>query len=80
MSTAIETAIVERLHHLNERHQAEILRFVEYLASKPGTSSPAVDWPSIDPSLDLAKYIGVATGFPEDGVAYQRQIRDTEWP
>ncbi|HLA34782.1 MAG TPA: hypothetical protein VJ001_07940 [Rhodocyclaceae bacterium] len=40
----------------------------------------ASSWPEIDPARDLAKFIGVSTGFPEDGVAYQRQIRDTEWP
>ena len=38
------------------------------------------DWPQIDPERDLARFIGVATGFSTDGVAYQRQIRDTEWP
>jgi hypothetical protein len=80
MSTAIETAIVERLHRLDDQRQAEVLDFVEYLASKSRPASPAVDWQPIDPSRDLAKYIGVATGLPEDGVAYQRQIRDTEWP
>jgi hypothetical protein len=78
MSTAIEAAIVERLRRLDERRQAEVLDFVEYLAAKSGTA--AVNWPQIDPSRDLARYIGVATGFPEDGVAYQRHIRDTEWP
>jgi hypothetical protein len=78
MSTAIEAAIVERLQRLDEHRQAEVLDFVEYLAAKSGTA--AGDWPQIDPSRDLARYIGVATGFPEDGVAYQRHIRDTEWP
>lgn len=80
MSTAIEATIIEHLHRLDEQRQAEVLDFVEYLATKSKTASPGVNWPQIDPSLDLAKYIGVATGFPEDGVAYQRQIRDTEWP
>lgn len=80
MSTAIETAIVERLHHLDAQRKAEVLDFVEFLAAKSKAASPASNWPQIDPSRDLAKFIGVATGFPEDGVAYQRQIRDTEWP
>jgi hypothetical protein len=51
---------------------------VEYLAAKSGTA--AVDWPQIDPSRDLARYIGIATGISDDGVAYQRHVRDTEWP
>ena len=80
MSTAIVTAIIERLHRLDEYRQAEVLDFVEYLATKYRAATQAVDWPQIDPSRDLAKYTGVATGLPEDGVAYQRQIRDTEWP
>ncbi len=41
--------------------------------------SKPVDWPEIDPQRDLAQYIGRARGFPEDGVAYQRRIRDEEW-
>ncbi len=80
MSAAIEATIIEHLHRLDDQRQAEVLDFVEYLASKSKTASPAVAWPQIDPSRDLAKFIGVATGFPEDGVAYQRQIRDTELP
>jgi len=80
MSTAIEAAIVERLHRLDDRRQAEVLNFVEFLTTKSRTGTPVVEWPQIDPSRDLANYIGVATGFPEDGVAYQRQIRDSEWP
>ena len=80
MSAAIEASIIEHLHRLDDQRQAEVLDFVEYLASKSKTASPAVAWSQIDPSRDLAKFIGVATGFPDDGVAYQRQIRDTEWP
>lgn len=79
MNTAIETSIIEQLHRLDERRKAEVLDFVEYLAAKSNVASPAVNWPVIDPSRDLAKFIG-ATTFPEDGVAYQRRIRDTEWP
>lgn len=80
MSTSIETAIFERLHRLDDQRQTEVLDFVEFLATRSRATTPAVDWPQIDPSRDLAQYIGIATGLPEDGVAYQRQIRDTEWP
>ncbi len=80
MNTALETAILEQLHGLDERRQAEVLDFIEYLAAKSKATSTTAHWPQIDPSHDLAKYIGVATGLPEDGVAYQRQIRDTDWP
>lgn len=79
MSAAIEAAIAEQIHRLDDQCQAEVLDFAEYLAAKSKTTPAASNWPQIDPSRDLAKYIGVATGFPEDGVAYQRQIRDTEW-
>ena len=80
MSAAIEANIIEKLHQLSEYRQAEVLDFVEYLATKSKVPPLAADWPQIDPSRDLAKYIGTAAGFPEDGVAYQRQIRDAEWP
>lgn len=80
MSAAIEASIIEHLHRLDDQRQAQVLDFVEYLASKSKMASPAIAWPQNDPSRDLAKFIGVATGFPDDGVAYQRQIRDTEWP
>ena len=80
MNTALEIAIIEQLHHLDEHRRAEVLDFVEYLIAKSKTAAAATPWPQIDPARDLAKFIGVATGFPEDGVAYQRQIRDTEWP
>ncbi len=79
MNTAIETSIMEHLHRLDEHRKAEVLDFVEYLAAKTSAASPAANWPEIDPSRDLARYIGTGT-FPEDGVAYQRRIRDTEWP
>jgi len=80
MSIAIEANILEHLHSLDDRRQAEVLDFVEFLASKSHVAAQAVEWPQIDPSRELAQYIGVPTGLPEDGVAYQRQIRDTEWP
>lgn len=78
MGTAIETVIVERLHRLDDHRQAEALDFMEHLATK--SVAMAADWPEMDPSRVLAKCIGVATGFPEDVVACQRQIRDAEWP
>jgi hypothetical protein len=80
MSATIEVTIIEHLHRLDDQRQAEVLDFVEYLASKSKTASPAVAWPQIDPARDLAQFIGVATGLPDDGVAYQRQLRDSEWP
>ena len=78
MNTAIEANIIEQLHRLDERRKAEVLDFVEYLASKSNAAPPAENWPSIDPSRDWAKFIGKHP-FPEDGVAYQRRIRDSEW-
>lgn len=93
MSTAIETAIVERLHRLDDRRQAEVLHFVEFLATKSRTATQAVEWPQIDPSRDLAKcisttqkrpqefdpmrYSGVVQ-WPVDGLAYQEDVRK-EW-
>ncbi|CAK0748846.1 conserved hypothetical protein [Gammaproteobacteria bacterium] len=79
MNTAIETAIVERLHCLDEHRKAEVLDFVEYLAAKSSTASPPVSWPEIDPSCDFSRFIGTEP-LAEDGVAFQRHIRDTEWP
>jgi hypothetical protein len=80
MSSTVEAKIHEKLRLLDEPHQEEMLDFLEYLIAKSGATSNSLDWPVINPSQDLAQYIGIATGFPEDGVAYQRQIRDTEWP
>lgn len=76
--TAIEASIIERLHRLDERNKAEVLDFVEYLASKSKSTTSAVTWPSLDPSIDLARFQGVLQ-FDEDAVAYQRRIRDSEW-
>jgi len=78
MSNAIQATIIEYLHRLDEQRQAEVLDFVEYLASKAKTA-PAVSWPAIDPARDLAPFIVGATGFPDDAVAWQRHIRDSEW-
>lgn len=78
MNTAIETSILERLHQLDESRKAEVLDFVEYLATKSNVASPAVSWPNLDPARDLVRFQG-ALQFDEDGVAYQRRIRDSEW-
>lgn len=78
MDSAIETSILERLHRLDESHKAEVLDFVEYLASKSKSDAPSETWPSLDPVKDLVRFQG-ALQFDEDAVAYQRRIRDSEW-
>ncbi len=80
MNSTVEAKILANLRLLDEPYQVEVLDFLEYLVAKSRATPKAGAWPVINPSHDLAQYIGVATGFPEDGVAYQRQIRDTEWP
>lgn len=73
----------EQYHHFYGREA----RFVILLPDTP--SQPAVpsvatapadtsSWPEIDPARDLAKFIGTEA-IAEDGVAFQRHIRDTEW-
>ncbi len=79
MNSAIENSILERLHRLDVRRQAEVLDFVDYLAAKSSADTTAANWPSLDPARDLARFAGKLT-FDEDAVAYQRRIRDTEWP
>ncbi|MBK6998714.1 MAG: DUF2281 domain-containing protein [Rhodoferax sp.] len=94
MSAAIQAHIIEKLHQLSELRQAEVLDFVEYLATKSNAEPPATEWPQIDPSRDLAKFIGVPTQkrphefnpmrysgtvqWPVDGLAYQEAVRK-EW-
>jgi len=73
MSTAIETAIVERLHHLDEQHQAEVLDFVEYLAIK----SKAAAAQSRSQAFDPMRYSGTVP-WPVDGLAFQESVRK-EW-
>jgi len=80
MSTAIAAAIVDQLHHLDEQRQAQVLEFMVFLAAKYHATTQIVGLPPINRSIDLSKYVGTVPGFPDDGVAYQRQIRDTEWP
>ena len=79
MSSTVVAKIHEKLRLLDEPRQAEVLDFLESLVAKSTAPPKALDWPVIDPSRDLAPYIGIATGIPEDGVAFQRHIRDTEW-
>ena len=76
MTTAIETAIVEQLHRLDEQRQAEVLNFVEYLASRSSPASPTVDWqpPQV---FDPMRYSGTVQ-WPVDGLAYQEAVRK-EW-
>lgn len=78
MNAQLETTIVDRLHQLDERHLSEVLDFIEFLAARHASGEMSADWKQIDPSRDLARFVGTIP-FPEDGVAYQRRIRDTEW-
>ncbi|MHB1618529.1 MAG: hypothetical protein ACYCTY_00905 [Sulfuricella sp.] len=76
MNTAIETSILERLHQLDDNRKAEVLNFVEYLATKSNAAPLAASWPNLDLARDLARFQG-ALQFDEDAVAYQRRIRDS---
>ena len=78
MNAQLETTIVDRLHQLDERRLSEVLDFVEFLAARRVSGEENADWKLIDPSRDLARFVGTVP-FGEDGVAYQRRIRDTEW-
>ena len=78
MNAQLETTIVDRLHQLDERCLSEVLDFVEFLATRHASGETNADWKQIDPSRDLARFVGTVP-LPEDGVAYQRRIRDTEW-
>jgi hypothetical protein len=57
MSAAIEASIIEHLHRLDDQRQAQVLDFVEYLASKSGRRRRQSLGLKIDPSRDLAKFI-----------------------
>jgi len=80
MNTVIESHIIEYLHRLDECHKAEVLDFVVCLVEKK-TKTVAGEGTLlvIDPARDLAKFIGPSPIIAEDGVAYQRRIRDAEW-
>ena len=78
MNAQLETTIVDRLHQLDERRLSEVLDFVEFLAARRVSGEINADWEPINPSRDLARFVGTAS-FPEDGVAYQRRVRDSEW-
>lgn len=88
MSALIEASIIEKLHRLTEFRQAEVLDFVEYLASKSNSSLLVSDGSKIIPSHD-PKTIGAKQEFnpmrysgtvqwPVDGLAYQEAVR-REW-
>ena len=82
MKKSVETTIVKQLYRLDERKLLEVLDFVEFLTVKKDTKQQEIinetDWPQINPSHDLSHLIG-SVNFKEDGVAYQRRIRDEEW-
>lgn len=77
MNSIIEASILEYLHRLDESRKAEVLDFVEFLATKTSTEPLAVSWPNLEPEHDLARFQG-ALQFGEDAVVYQRRIRDSE--
>ena len=75
----------EQFQHLYGREA----RFVILLPdSPPQAATPdletvhanASSWPLLDPARDFSRFIGSAPPIAEDGVAFQRQLRDTEWP
>jgi Protein of unknown function (DUF2281) len=72
MSANIEANIVEQLHRLDDHRQAEVLDFVEFLASK-SKAAPQNRSPEFDPM----RYSGTVQ-WPVDGLAYQEAIRK-EW-
>lgn len=47
-------------------------------AANPVDERRGAHWPLLEPARDLARFVGTSP-FPEDGVAYQRRIRDSEW-
>lgn len=76
--------------HLPEPYQylyGQQIRFVILLPDSPsqpvtataGDNGPVCDWPVLNPARDFARFIGTEP-IAEDGVAFQRHIRDTEWP
>lgn len=78
VNTVIENSILEYLQRLDDRRKAEVLDFVEYLATKSDAAHATVNWPDLDPEHDLVRFHGVLQ-FDEDAVTYQRRIRDSEW-
>jgi hypothetical protein len=73
MSTAIEAAIVEQIHRLDDQRQAEVLDFVEYLANKSKTAAAQNRSQAFDPM----RYSGTVP-WPADGLAFQEAARK-EW-
>ena len=74
MNTMIETALLDRLRTLDEDHQAEVLDFVEFIATRQAHAHRTL----IDPARDFPRFRGTEP-ITEESVAFQRQIRDTEW-
>jgi len=73
MTTAIETAIIERLYRLDEQRQTEVLHFVEFLASQSRVAIPQNSSQAFDPM----RYSGTVS-WPVDGLAFQDATRK-EW-
>jgi hypothetical protein len=72
MSATLEANIIEQLHRLDEQRQAEVLDFVEYLATK--SIAAAQKRPQ---EFDPMRYSGTVQ-WPVDGLAYQEAVRK-EW-
>ncbi|MBS3964779.1 MAG: hypothetical protein KGZ80_09845 [Methylomonas sp.] len=80
MNSVLEVMILQRVHCLDEAHKAEVLDFVEYLSAKESKNPDlGQSLQEIDPLRDLAQFIGNPAIITEDGVTFQRRIRDAEW-
>lgn len=78
MNAALEAHIIEKLHQLSEYRQAEVLDFVEYLASKSAASPAVTSAPQERPQVfDPMRYSGTVQ-WQVDGLAYQEAVRK-EW-
>ncbi|CAK0770395.1 conserved hypothetical protein [Gammaproteobacteria bacterium] len=94
MNAQLETRIIEQLHQLDERRLGKVLDFVRrQLHEKEKTpqfgnckgmltilveDKKHCEWPLLDPARDFPRFAGTEP-ITEDGVAFQRHIRDTEW-
>ncbi len=74
MNTALEAALLDSLRTLDEDHQAEVLNFVAFIATRQAHAQRK----QIDPARDFPQFAGTEP-MTEESVAFQRQIRDTEW-
>lgn len=81
MNTRLTDSIAEKLKMLDEGQQTEVLHFVEAL-SKAGDSSTLHSvgtQSSHEPTSDVSDLLGsLPPG--EDGVVFQRRVRDHDWP